>query len=199
MAITCSHVMTAFRDAHAKAENTTFQLGDLQFDRVPRFVAESPHLDLVTIDLDGLDLKRISDHPFIGTTFYAPRSWPPARANRRDVVSLAGFPERWREFPSRAEVIMSSFSIGTVFVSAVSQDQLGIALEREYWVDPFNHDNREPLHHFSGMSGSPVVIERQNGVRRFEAVGVAKEFSETLDYIVVAHMSLVRQDGTLGL
>lgn len=196
IAITCRHVLECYRRMGGASDGVVFQLGDLKFNPDERLIDESDEYDLATLCLNGYSPEEISDNPEIGRSFYSPPNWPPARIEDNAIVSLGGFPELWREYETLKEVILPTFSIGTVFVSGTTKNQFGIKLEREYWVQSFNLENREDLHDFSGLSGSPVILERCCGVVRFDIVGVAKEFNDSLDYVVVTHLDLVGENGT---
>jgi hypothetical protein len=198
LAVTCHHVLESYRNARGADSATTFQLGGLVFDPESRLISECRKQDLATISLAELDLDSISDTPGIGNTFFSPRIWPPTRVSPGAIVSIGGFPEQWRECKSMNEVVLPTFSVASVFVSSVSDDQFGVKLERDEWVSAFNYENREWPHEFSGLSGCPVVIERTDGVRRFEVVGVAKEFSESLDYVVAVHADSIGRDGIVS-
>ena len=53
--ITCSHVVDEYRKI-SQDGNCVFQIGHLEFDPLVRIIDQSPEMDLVTIDLEGLDV-----------------------------------------------------------------------------------------------------------------------------------------------
>lgn len=71
IALTCSHVLDGYRKMHANP-NTNFQIGDLELNPLDRIIDESgsSSLDMVTIDLHGLDLGEIKNHEGIGSSLF---------------------------------------------------------------------------------------------------------------------------------
>ncbi|RPH50101.1 MAG: hypothetical protein EHM85_11530 [Desulfobacteraceae bacterium] len=72
IALTCSHVLDGYRKIHGNP-NTNFQIGDLELNPLDRIIDESDssHLDLVTIDLRGLNMgEHKIDQEGIGSSFF---------------------------------------------------------------------------------------------------------------------------------
>jgi hypothetical protein len=196
IALTCSHVLKGYRKIHGNA-NTNFQIGFLELNPLDRIIDESPDLDLVTIDLEGLSLRKFTNDEGISTHFFIPVRWPPAPVKKGDFVAFGGFPGLWRENLSWHELLFDSWSCGATEVTSVSQDYFVCQFEREFWVASFNLLGRNglELHKIGGLSGSPVFIHRNI---YWELVGVVYEFSESFDLMYARPTSLLREDGTFA-
>jgi hypothetical protein len=113
IALTCSHVLDAYRSIHGN-QNVIFQIGDLEFNPLERIIDESDSskLDLVTIDLKGLNLKELKGTEEIGSSFFTPVQWPPKSILQGEFVAFGGFPGVWRQNVSWYEMIFDSWSSG---------------------------------------------------------------------------------------
>jgi hypothetical protein len=123
IALTCSHVLEGYRKIHGNP-NTNFQIGDLELNPLDRIIDESgsSSLDLVTIDLQELNLRELRNDEGIGSSFFTPVRWPPQDVKRGDFVAFGGFPGRWRQNLSWHEILFESWSSGGTEVSSVSED-----------------------------------------------------------------------------
>jgi len=197
IALTCSHVLDSYRQIHGNP-NTNFQIGDLELNPLDRIIDESDssHLDLVTIDLQGLDLGELKNDQGIGSSFFTPGRWPPENVKRGDFVAFGGFPGLWRQSISWREIVFDSWSSGATKVSAVSEHYFVCQFEREFWIESINLHGRDglELHKIGGLSGCPVFIHRSI---YWELVGIVYEFSEDFDLMYARPTILVREDGTI--
>ena len=197
IALTCSHVLDAYRRIHAKP-NVIFQIGNLKFNPLERIIdeSESSKLDIVTIDLQGLNLKELMGPEEIGSSFFTPVQWPPKSIQQGEFVAFGGFPGVWRQNVSWYEMIFDSWSSGSTQVSLVREEYFVCQFEREYWIESFNihgHDGLD-LHKLGGLSGGPVFIYRNI---YWEFIGMIYEFSENFDLMYVRPASLLLEDGTI--
>ena len=97
MAITCSHVLTAYRELRERSGRALFQIGSVAIDPLSQLIAEDTHLDLATIWLSASQVKTITQEGEIGSCVFQPSSWPPALVNKGNFVAFGGFPGSWRE------------------------------------------------------------------------------------------------------
>ena len=194
MAITCFHVLDAYRKKLKEDNQIVFQIGNLKIDPLNKIIDECERLDIVTIDLKDENTKKIGDGGEIASCFFSPVSWPPQAIKNGDFVSFGGFPGRWRQHLSQKEVMFDSFSSGACAVASVREDIIVCQFEREYWVHSFNLRSGEELHEIGGLSGAPVFVLR--GLH-FELVGIIYEFSEAFDLMYVRPSKFIRMDGTI--
>ena len=197
LALTCSHVLEAYRKIHSNP-NVIFQIGDIEFNPLERIIdeSESSELDIVTIDLQGLDLKELKGTEEIGSSFFVPVQWPPKSIKQGEFVAFGGFPGVWRQNFSCCDLIFDSWSSGATQVSSLGEKHFVCQFEREFWVESFNlhgHDGLD-LHNLGGLSGGPVFIHRNI---YWEFIGIIYMFSKEFDLMYVRPASLVREDGTI--
>lgn len=194
IAITCFHVLDAYRKRLNEDSQIIFQLGNLKIDPLPKIIDECENLDLVTIDLSGENIKEIGDGGDIASCFFRPISWPPKRISKGSFVSFGGFPGCWRLQPSKKEVMFDSFSSGACAIASVREDIIICQFERGYWVNSFNLRPGEDLHELGGLSGAPVFTLRD---LYYELVGIVYEFSTEFDLMYVRPTKFLREDGTI--
>jgi hypothetical protein len=197
IALTCSHVFQGYRGFHGDDPNTVFQIGALEFNPLDRIIDESASVDLVTIDLQGLDLDELRRDEPISCEFFTPARWPAENIKEDDFVAFGGFPGSWRQNPSSGVLVFDSWSAGATPVSSVSAGYFVCQFEREYWVESLKQRGCEGLglRELGGLSGSPAFVHRS---LYFELVGIAYEFSEDFDLMYARPVSLLRQDGTIA-
>lgn len=193
--ITCSHVLEAYRKNNID-EKYIFQIGHLEFDPLERIIDESSELDIVTIDLEGLDVTKSLNGVPIGSEFFVPYYWPPKKINNSDYVAFGGFPGIMRTYPSYNEIIFDSWSNGASQVTSVHDQYLICQFEREYWVESFNYYGYKgrDLGDLGGLSGGPVFIYRE---LYWELIGIIYEFSQEFDLMYIRPMSLINKNGKI--
>jgi len=193
--ITCFHVIDTYKQINNDG-NCIFQIGHLEFDPLERIIDESPGMDLVTIDLNGLDVTNSTNGTAIGSEFFVPSNWPPKEIDSTNYVAFGGFPGEWRQYPSWNEIVFDSWSSGASKVSSVRDQYFICQFEREFWVESFNyHDHHGlDLKKLGGLSGGPVFILRSI---YWELVGIIYEFSEKFDLMYVRPTNLIRENGTI--
>lgn len=193
--VTCFHVIDAYRQIN-DGENYVFQIGNLEFNPLERVIGESPKMDLVSIDLKGINVNELIMREGIGSEFFVPPCWPPKKIKSGDYVVFGGFPGKWRQYLSWNEIVFDSWSSGGSKVSSVSEKHFICQFEREFWVESFNlhdHDGLD-LHQLGGLSGGPVFIHR--GLY-WELIGIIYEFSEGFDLMYIRPADLLNYDGTI--
>ena len=174
--ITCSHVIDKYKEIN-KDGNCIFQIGHLEFDPLKRIIDQSSELDLVSIDLSGLDVTQTINDIEIGSEFFVPSNWPPKEIEPGDYVAFGGFPGEWRQYLSWDEVVFDSWSSGGSEVSSARDQYFICQFERKFWVESFNYHDHHGLElkKLGGLSGGPVFIHR--GLH-WDLVGIIYEFSE---------------------
>ena len=197
IALTCSHVLDAYRKIHSNPD-VIFQIGNLEFNPLERIIDESAssELDIVTIDLQGLNHKELMSPEGIGSSLFKPVHWPPNNVQQGEFVAFGGFPGVWRKNISWNEMIFDSWSSGATQVSSVREKYFVCQFERGYWVQSFNvhgYDGLD-LHKLGGLSGGPVFIHRNI---YWEFVGMIYEFSENFDLMYIRPANLVLEDGII--
>lgn len=194
MAITCSHVLEAYREALCKDSRIIFQIGNAEIEPLKRIIDETKTLDLVTIDLKGENIKKISGEGEIAHQFFQPATWPPRDIPKGEFVAFGGFPGVYKSQLSRGRIEFGSFSVGACTVASVSGQNFICQIERDFWVQSFGYGPGGDLHDFGGLSGSPVFIFREY---HFDFVGIAYEFSPEYDLMYVRPSKFIREDGTI--
>jgi hypothetical protein len=199
--VTCFHVLEAYRQKREQVPTLDFYLGLLALDPLSRVIDQDSSLDLVTLDLSGVDLKQVSDHSQIGSTFFCPPVWPCAEVKEGDFVAFGGFPRLFRVPLNFRDIEFGSFSIGACRVASVHEDHIVCQIEREYLVSP---DNLGSSHHalcaegqldLGGLSGGPVFILRQ---LHWEFVGTIYEYSLEYELLYIRPSKFISVDGRIN-
>jgi hypothetical protein len=193
IAITCHHVLDAYRKKLSENNQIIFQIGNLKINPLNKIIDEHKELDLATINLNGENIRGIGDGSDIASHFYHPVSWPPQSIKQGDFVAFGGFPGRWRVQPSTSEIIFDSFSSGACPVASVREDVITCQFEREYWVYSFNLRPDEDLRELGGLSGAPVFILKKI---HYELIGIVYEFS-SFDLMFIRPAKYIREDGII--
>jgi len=195
IAITCSHVLDEYRKISRDTE-VVFQIGNLDFNPLERIIDEYSELDLVSIDLKGLDLNELKGAEDINSSLFAPTSWPPGKMKAGDFVAFGGYPGTWRQSVSWNELIFDSYSSGACPVASVQENYFVCQFERDYWVETMNAHghNGMDLHNLGGLSGGPVFILRE---LFWEIVGIIYEFSSAFDLMYVRMLQVINEEGMI--
>ncbi|MBI3811364.1 MAG: hypothetical protein HY283_04055, partial [Nitrospirae bacterium] len=159
-----------------------FQIGNHKLNPVSRIIDENKKLDLVTIDLTGIDVDQLSTLPNVGSSFHEPSRWPPAEVKQGNFVLFGGFPWKWRKQLSPIDFEFGIFSSGACHVTSVSEDHIMCRFEREHWISSWQEGPPLDLHDLGGLSGSPVFVIRP---LFFEFIGITREFSPGLDSLEI--------------
>lgn len=196
IAVTCNHVMEEYWKINTDSD-VVFQIGNMEFDPSERIIGASSHLDLVSIDLSGLNLCELLGNGDIGSLVFPPVSWPPKDVCAGDYVAFGGFVGKWKEYVSWNRISFDAFSLAGCRVASVSEERFVCQLEREWWVksSPNAHGrDGKDLHEFGGLSGGPVFIHR--GLY-CELVGIISEFSEEYDLMYIRPIRFINDDGSI--
>jgi len=191
LAITCHHVLDAFRRRSATTA-TIFQLGYVRMTPDEHLIAESAELDLAVLDLT----------PFVGrvqyvteAAFVSAAAWPPGSVSTEDVICMAGFPGVWRDQVDLGHLRFYSFSSGAAEVVSVRNRQITTTVQIQDCVTQINHGL--VLGSLGGLSGGPVFAWRKAPVIHAELIGFIFEYQENLDLMLVRSATVIREDGTL--
>lgn len=193
IAVTCSHVLACYRKLLAESPATTFQVGNLKLDPLPRIRSEDANLDLAIIDLEGCDLAMMQQGKVVESGVFQPTRWPPPPLEPGEFVAVGGFPGVWRDQVAPDRIHYDSFSLGATKVTTVHEDYFVCQFEREHWVA--SHEEHRDVRKLGGISGGPAFIYR---TLYAEFVGICYEFSEDFDLLYVRPASLLGPDGTIG-
>jgi len=129
--ITCFHVLEAYRQKRQQDSTVDCYLGLLSLDLVPRIIDQDPELDIVTLDLSGLNLKHVSDHPQISSAFFCPAVWPCTKVQEGDFITFGGFPRLFRVPLNFRDLVFGSFSYVGCRVASVREEHIVCQFERE--------------------------------------------------------------------
>ena len=195
LAVTCAHVLAAYREMKNEMPRALFQIGSTVIDTEHQIIAENRDLDLVTIEISDDQAKEINSDGEIGSCFFKPAGWPSSPLAVGEFVALGGFPGAWRRFNRAAEVEFGTFSSGATGVTSVHPDRFACQFEREYWVRRFGDADLINLRELGGMSGGPAFIKR---ALHWDLVGFIYEFNATFDIMFLRHSNVLNPDGSLA-
>lgn len=195
LAITCHHVITAYRERRAALQKVIFQIGDVEIDPVDQLIDEDERLDLATIRLTESQVKAITSQGEIGSCVFQPVSWPPPLPKEGEYVAFGGFPGTLRSVISFDELDFGSWSSGASQISSVSEFQFASVFEREFWIQSFGNKHHMDLNALGGMSGGPAFLNR--GLY-WDLVGIVSQYHETYDTVLFASVRGIYPDGTIG-
>lgn len=185
LAVTCHHVLQAFRDRLAKEPDCVFHIGDCRLDPLAQLALEVPDLDVAAIALTdeqvGQVLATRGDFKF---SFVEPPAWPPAAVQVGDFVAFGGYPGELRQAKSFKDVSFGSFSSGSMPVTVVRENYLICQFDRNYWAV---HGKEAEPDLIRGMSGGPVFALRRSAadIITYEFIGHIYEFSEEWELLYV--------------
>ncbi|MBI1748194.1 MAG: trypsin-like peptidase domain-containing protein [Acidobacteria bacterium] len=193
IAMTCAHVISAYRKMIEELDNVIFQVGDVALDPIAQLIAEDTKLDLASIELTEEQVKSVTADGEIGSCVFEPVSWPPPTLKPGDFVALGGFPGGLRELPAHDEIVQGSWSCGGASVTTIDENRFSCQFEREYWVSPFGAEHHLELRDLGGMSGGPAFIHRD---LYWDFVGIIYEFSPSFDIMYLRSARVVNADGS---
>jgi hypothetical protein len=73
LAITCQHVIAAYRERRTELERVIFQIGNVDLDPIEQLIDENARLDLATIRLSEKQAKAITSEGKIGSCLFKPK------------------------------------------------------------------------------------------------------------------------------
>lgn len=193
IAITCQHVIAAFRERQANSP-VIFQIGGVELDPVAQLIDENKRLDLATIRLTQEQIDAITSEGEIGSCVYKPVEWPPAPLTEGEFVAFGGFPGELRTISSYDEIEFGSWSSGASRVCSVSEFQFVSTFEREYWLHSFGNKLHMGISALGGMSGGPALVDR--GLH-WELVGIIYNYHENYDTMIFSSLRSLNIDGTI--
>jgi Trypsin-like peptidase domain len=192
VAITCAHVLSAYRERKASDASVEFQIGNLKVEPDECLIDENSGLDLATLNLSGRNFTSMSVRKG-PPEFHEPVCWPPTPIAAGDHVTLSGYPGFWRQPPVGQLVEYDTLSVGGQEVTTVGDNRFICQFEREFWIQSFGYAGRD-LHELGGMSGGPVFVLR---ALHWEFAGIIYQASEDYDLLYIRPATLIRADGTI--
>jgi hypothetical protein len=158
-----------------------------------RVIDESEDLDIATLDLTGLETRKITEDRELN--YFEPAHWPPNPMSAGEFVALAGLPGVWRKHPGHLEVSFASFSLGATIVTDVTRQTIICLLEREHWIQYLGPRIAADLREFGGVSGGPVF--NLTGLPA-DLVGFIYEYSASDDYLLIRSSRFICKDGRIN-
>jgi hypothetical protein len=184
-AMTCAHVMEAYRARRAEPRECFFAIGGYDFDPLPQIVAEDRAVDTCAIRLSPEQAGLVLDQRTgIGQGFYPLGPSPPGPVEVGNFVTFGGFPGEYRRLEAVDELSFGTYSHAGARVTDLHSDYLACQFEREFWVRNEMAVEPEPTG-LGGLSGGPAFVIRHShsGIISYEFCGVIyrmHEDSETL-------------------
>lgn len=188
LAVTCDHVIAAFRETQRAEPASVFGIGGLEVDLDADLIDRSKELDVAVIDLAEHVRRGIIEH----ARFHEPAVWPTPGVVNGAFVVLAGFPGVWVEQLGLAHVRFDCF-LSVSEVHSVGEHHFYARLE----LDKCEIVG-EPVKSFEGLggiSGGPVFVWRSLHV---DLVGFVVEYQENYDLLYVRRSSVVNTKGLLA-
>ena len=184
--ITCSHVIEEYRNKRKSIPTLQCIFGLIEIDPLSRLIDENVSFDLATLDLNDIDLRKVTDNK-IASNFFCPAQWPPMSVKEGDFVSFGGFPGLFRSQTNFAEYQFESFSHGNCRVASVREDYLVCQFEREYLISSsigrvHYHLPEQGALNIGGLSGGPVFIWRK---LHWEFAGIIYEYSQEHELLYI--------------
>lgn len=196
LAVTCSHVLAAYRNPGPRVRDPHFQIGHLRLDPATQLVDEDSKIDLAVLEI--LPHQVIDeDFPERGLPkkrFFGPGVWPPEPVTDKDVISFAGFPGTWREQSGANSMRFFMLSHGAAGVHSVGETHFYSRFEIE--VSEIKTHYNKQIVDLGGMSGGPVFRWRSGQVRP-DLVGFITEYQASWDLLHIRSSSVLEADGRL--
>jgi hypothetical protein len=195
VAVTCRHVLEAYRERLKGGETCLFQIGGCRIDPSTQCISESQEADLAVLALTQEQSGRIVQGGWIGSQFFSPVAWPPKRVAGGEDVVFGGFPGQWQvtldydylEFASHGQGSRVS-DVG--FVSFICE------CRREFWVNTSRLRDVDSLANLGGISGGPAFVWRS---LHWDFAGVVREYSQDNHVVLIAHGGLIGANGIIDL
>jgi hypothetical protein len=190
LAVTCKHVIDAYRERLERGGRTVFQIGELIIaDAMSSIVGESESHDLASLSLD----RYVNANLIERSKFFEPATWPPGEVEVGDFVAFAGFPGEWRKQPEIREADFGAFSSGGSEVHSLGDNYFYARIELDRCVHPLVPKFTMPS--LGGLSGGPVFIWRQ---LHAELVGFIQEYQDQFDLLYVRKASVMLESGAFA-
>lgn len=194
--VTALHVIQCYLDRQAQEPSLRLQIAQGTINAVSeRLIGQANGLDLVTLDLAGIDIQSFAER----LSYFEPTRWPPLRVESGTHVIMNGFPKAYRSILRDDHAIQfdSWHFRGPVDSSARENFACMIKLERleqrlgrpgAVWPDTYG-----------ALSGCPVFVVRKviDLIEVVELVGIVYEASQAFHIIYAYHADLITDDGTL--
>ncbi|CAN5771909.1 hypothetical protein BH11PSE7_BH11PSE7_31390 [soil metagenome] len=196
-AVTCAHVVDAYRDVESQFGSVLLQIGMTEIDLSSQLVCKNDKVDLATIRLTQAQVDSLLTQGEIGSRVIQPAKWPPNPISEGDAVLFGGFPGAWRERPGFDELVFGTFSAAGIRVSSSHKDRFTCQLDREHWVDSLSGgESGRSIHlrDLGGLSGGPAFVDR---ALHFEFAGLIYEYSAEYDIVFLRPAGLIQEDGSI--
>ncbi len=154
--ITCEHVFSDGFDERTSVD-CILQVGDTEVSK-DKLLYSDKNIDIAILDLSGVKQFPLESGEF-SNKFYSIDIWPIITPKKGDIITLSGFPGKWRERESEEHVIFDIFTIGAGFVEDANENRA--IINADFNTDDHIHkirhgrDSRD-LDFLGGISGAPV-------------------------------------------
>lgn len=194
VAITCDHVVREALAAQAVDSDTLFQIGDAVVELRKQLIDSNQERDIAIIGIADSQLDALLAGDGIGTSLFAPVTWPPPRPTEQDYVAFGGFPGSLREVASFQDLVFGTWSSGASKVDSSNERHFATLFQRDNWEKAYGTTKHLTLAELGGMSGGPVFILRDF---YWDLVGIVKEYHEAYDLMFFATLACVGPDGII--
>jgi hypothetical protein len=201
--VTNSHVMDGYREIRSSQGAAVFTFGGLSFE--PNIIDEATdeNIDLVTIDVEGMEFVQRAPGYWDSTASelqtYAPSSWPLPAAKKGEATVVVGWPGKFRSLESDRHLEFAAFPMIGQFVDEVNDKWFATPFDRDQMISN-DFDPSNPVVHetaMGGISGSPVFALHR-GLEALQLVGIVRAYGENWDILFCARADLVGLDGQIA-
>jgi hypothetical protein len=188
-AVTCCHVVSAYRELHQVGRNVTFQLGNIKLDPISQLVAENFESDLAVLELSDSQSAWVMDKK----VFCCPATWPPAPLRTQEALAISGYPGDWRERLTHRVLDFSGYSM-VCNPSSLSDTKIGCNINRDGWLGNLDLNGHLDAKALGGMSGGPAFVDRRPEP---ELAGIIYEYGPGFDIMLLRPSRMIQADGSL--
>ena len=171
LGVTAAHVIRGYENARKIGAGPLLYGPGTVLDLSTRLIDLDDQIDIATLAFTEADV-RASGHIVFGG---ADPLWPPRPPDQDKGIYFAGFPGDGTVW---LDPVSISFGMlrGSGVASSVSERDISMLTEREYWMPVRGEDLPTPNFDFRGMSGGPMVtVVESGGIRSWRLAGVLYE------------------------
>lgn len=188
IAVTADHVLAQYLSDQERDPKVVCQFGSATVNIADRIIDRDPKQDIATIEVSQVVVGPT------GSSFHAPREWPPQRLSEGEVIMCAGFPGKLREEQESTAEFPFQWFVGRA--TNVSSQNISLHLDLDNLHVPLSAESK--LNRvLGGMSGGPVFRFVANPIEHLELVGVIYEYHQSYELMLARPAMLFRPDGSI--
>ncbi len=170
--ITCEHLFSDGFDERTSVD-CILQVNDTLVSR-DKLLFSDNNIDIAILDLSGVKQFELESNEF-SNEFFPIDTWPTISPKKGDIVTLSGYPGKWRKRESEERVIFDVFSIGATFVEDANENRaiINADFSTDIHIRKIRH-GRDPkeLGFLGGLSGAPVFRINNDSFVTYDFYGI---------------------------